>query len=156
MKKIIGYIVSFTLIALAMETPLAFVNIPSVLIVFGLTFGGLLAGGRNIIGFLSVIFDKHASPSQLHEAQDTAYAAGNYAIGSGFVGTLIGAILMLGSLTDPAAVGPSMSVALLTVLYAVLLKYFIFTPIQGGFEERLEKIYGLKRAEEKAAEEKAE
>ena len=148
MKKIIGYIVSFTLIALAMETPLAFVNIPSVLIVFGLTFGGLLADGRSIIQFCSALFDKHASPSQLHEANDTAYAAGNYAIGSGFVGTLIGVILMLGSLTDPAAVGPSMAVALLTVLYAVLLKYFIFTPIRGGFEERLDKIYEERAAKE--------
>jgi flagellar motor component MotA len=151
MKKIIGYILSFTLIALAMEDPTVFINIPSVLIVFGLTFGGLLASGKKIITFCSVIFDKHASPSQLHEAQDTAYAAGNYAIGSGYVGTLVGVVLMLGSLTDPAAVGPSMAVALLTVLYAVLLKYFIFTPIQGGLEERIEKIY-----EEKAAKEKAE
>ena len=151
MKKIIGYILSFTLIDLAMEDPTVFINIPSVLIVFGLTFGGLLASGKKIITFCSVIFDKHASPSQLHEAQDTAYAAGNYAIGSGYVGTLVGVVLMLGSLTDPAAVGPSMAVALLTVLYAVLLKYFIFTPIQGGLEERIEKIY-----EEKAAKEKAE
>ena len=137
MKKIIGYIVSFTLIALAMETPLAFVNIPSVLIVFGLTFGGLLAGGRNVIGFFSAIFDKNASPSQLHDAHETVMDAGNYAIGSGFVGV----VLMLGSLTDPAAVGPSMAVALLTVFYAVLLKYFIFGPIQGGLDERLDKIY---------------
>lgn len=151
MKKIIGYILSFTLIALAMEDPTVFINIPSVLIVFGLTIGGLLASGRKIITFCSVIFDKHASSSQLHEAQDTAYAAGNYAIGSGYVGTLVGVVLMLGSLTDPAAVGPSMAVALLTVLYAVLLKYFIFTPIQGGLEERIEKIY-----EEKASKEKAE
>ena len=149
MKKIIGYIVSFTLIALAMETPLAFVNIPSVLIVFGLTFGGLLAGGRSIIQFCSVLFDKHASPSQLHEANDTAYAAGNYAIGSGFVGTLIGAILMLGSMTDYAEhLGPSMAVGILTILYAVILKYFIFTPIQGGLDERIEKIYHQKTLEQ--------
>ena len=144
MKKIIGYIVSFTLIALAMEDPLIFVNIPSVLIVFGLTFGGLLAGGRNIIQFCSALFDKNASPSQLHDAHETAHEAGNYAIGSGFVGTLIGAILMLGSLTDPAAVGPSMAIAILTVLYAVLLKYFIFTPIGRGLDERADKIFAEK------------
>jgi flagellar motor component MotA len=155
MKKIIGYIVSFTLIALAMETPLAFINIPSVLIVFGLTFGGLLAGGRNIIQFCSVLFDKHASPSQLHDAHETAHAAGNYAIGSGFVGTLIGVILMLGSLTDPAAVGPSMAIAILTVLYAVLLKYFIFTPIQGGLDERIEKIYHQKTLDQQEEDKEA-
>jgi len=151
MKKIIGYIVSFTLIALAMEDPLPFVNIPSVLIVFGLTLGGLLAGGRNITQFCSVLFDKHASPSQLHDANETAYEAGNYAMGAGFVGTLIGAILMLGSMTDYAEhLGPSMAVAILTILYAVLLKYFIFAPIQGGFDERLEKIYAEKAALEAA------
>ena len=144
MKKIIGYIVSFTLIALAMEDPLIFVNIPSVLIVFGLTFGGLLAGGRNITQFCSVLFDKNASPPQLMDASETAQDAGNYAIGSGFVGTLIGAILMLGTLTDPAAVGPSMAIAILTVLYAVTLKYFIFTPIGRGLDDRAEKIYDEK------------
>ena len=144
MKKIIGYIVSFTLIALAMEDPLPFVNIPSVLIVFGLTFAGLLAGGRNITQFCSVLFDKHASPSQLHDATETAHEAGNYAMGAGFVGTLIGAVLMLGSLRDPADIGPTMAIAILTILYAVILKYFIFVPIQGGFDERLEKIYHQK------------
>lgn len=152
MKKIIGYILSFTLIALAMEDPTVFINIPSVLIVFGLTFGGLLASGRKIITFCSVIFDKHASPSQLHDAHETAIDAGNYAIGSGFVGTLVGVVLMLGSLTDPAAVGPSMAVALLTVFYAVLLKYFIFAPIQAGLDERLDKIYEEKAKVRKLSE----
>ena len=141
MKKIVGYIVILTLIALAMEDPLIFVNIPSVLIVVGLTVGGLLAGGRSITQFCSVLFDKNASPSQLMDANETALDAGNYAMGSGFVGTLIGAILMLGTLTDPAAVGPSMAIAILTVLYAVLLKYFIFTPIGRGLDERADKIF---------------
>ena len=144
MKKIIGYILIFTLIALAMEDPLIFVNIPSALIVVGLTFGGLLAGGRNIGQFCSVLFDKNASPSQLMDANETAHDAGNYAMGSGFVGTLIGAILMLGSIEDPVAIGPSMAIAILTVLYAVLLKYFIFTPISRGLDERADKIFAEK------------
>ena len=150
MKKIVGYIVILTLIALAMEDPLIFVNIPSVLIVVGLTFGGLLAGGRNIGQFCSVLFDKNASPSQLMDANETAHDAGNYAMGSGFVGTLIGAILMLGSIEDPAAIGPSMAIAILTVLYAVTLKYFIFTPIGRGLNDRAEKIYEEKEAKEAA------
>ena len=42
-------------------------------------------------------------------------------MGTGYVGTLIGAVLMLGSLEDPAAIGPSLAIAILTILYAVIL-----------------------------------
>lgn len=39
----------------------------------------------------------------------------------GMIGTLVGLVAMLANLSDPAAVGPAMAVALLTTMYGALL-----------------------------------
>jgi chemotaxis protein MotA len=54
-----------------------------------------------------------------------------YAPGFGLLGTLIGLIMMLANLSDPKALGPSMSVALVTTFYGVLLSNLIFLPLSG-------------------------
>ncbi|MDC0359071.1 MotA/TolQ/ExbB proton channel family protein, partial [Oligoflexia bacterium] len=56
---------------------------------------------------------------------------GNYAPAMGLIGTLIGLIQMLGSLDNPATVGPAMSIALLTTLYGAILANLVFLPIAG-------------------------
>lgn len=43
--------------------------------------------------------------------------AGEYAPAWGMIGTLIGLVLMLNDLNDPATLGPQMAVALLTTFY---------------------------------------
>ena len=45
------------------------------------------------------------------------------------IGTLIGLVQMLSSMDDPASIGPSMAVALLTTLYGAVLANFIFLPL---------------------------
>lgn len=47
----------------------------------------------------------------------------------GMVGTLIGLVQMLQTLSDPAAIGPAMAVALLTTLYGAILANLMFAPI---------------------------
>lgn len=54
-----------------------------------------------------------------------------YAPAFGLIGTLIGLIMMLSQLDDPASVGPSMSVALVTTLYGTILSNLVFSPISG-------------------------
>jgi chemotaxis protein MotA len=39
----------------------------------------------------------------------------------GMIGTLVGLVAMLANLSDPAAVGPAMAVALLTTMYGALI-----------------------------------
>ena len=51
----------------------------------------------------------------------------------GMAGTLVGLVAMLANLSDPAAVGPAMAVALLTTLYGAL----IGTLFAGLFESKL-------------------
>lgn len=47
----------------------------------------------------------------------------------GMVGTLIGLILMLGNLSDPSSLGPSMAVALITTLYGSMMANIFFGPV---------------------------
>ncbi len=47
----------------------------------------------------------------------------------GMLGTLIGLILMLGNLSDPSSLGPSMAIALITTLYGSFIANVIFDPI---------------------------
>lgn len=53
---------------------------------------------------------------------------GRYAPAFGMIGTLLGLVMMLGNMSDPAAIGPGMAVALLTTLYGALLSYALFLP----------------------------
>lgn len=47
----------------------------------------------------------------------------------GMIGTLIGLILMLQNMSDASAIGPAMSVALITTLYGSILANWICTPV---------------------------
>ena len=47
----------------------------------------------------------------------------------GMIGTLIGLVAMLLNMSDPAAIGPAMAVALLTTFYGSLIANMIATPI---------------------------
>ncbi|MBK8908801.1 MAG: MotA/TolQ/ExbB proton channel family protein [Rhodospirillales bacterium] len=55
--------------------------------------------------------------------------AAEYAPAMGLIGTLIGLVQMMGNLEDPAAIGPSMAVALLTTLYGAILANLVFSPL---------------------------
>lgn len=56
-------------------------------------------------------------------------AGAGYAPAFGMAGTLIGLIAMLVSLEDVSTLGPSMSVALVTTFYGVLLANLFFSPL---------------------------
>jgi flagellar motor component MotA len=50
------------------------------------------------------------------------------AVATGFLGMLVGMTQMLQNLADPSAIGPALSVALLTMFYGVLLSELVFRP----------------------------
>lgn len=64
----------------------------------------------------------------------------------GMIGTLIGLILMLVNLDDPAAIGPGMAVALLTTFYGALMANLVFIPIAGKLGMRTEAEMSAKEA----------
>ena len=61
---------------------------------------------------------------------DVLMKLGGDAPAFGMLGTLIGLIIMLGSMGgDPSAIGPSMAVALVTTFYGIILARIIFIPL---------------------------
>lgn len=54
---------------------------------------------------------------------------GRYAPAYGMIGTLLGLIIMLGNMDDPAAIGPGMAVALITTLYGAIVANLLCLPL---------------------------
>lgn len=61
--------------------------------------------------------------------QDIISSMGDAAPAFGMIGTLIGLVIMLKNMDDPAAIGPGMAIALLTTMYGAILANIIFGPI---------------------------
>jgi chemotaxis protein MotA len=57
-----------------------------------------------------------------------------FAPAMGLIGTLIGLVQMLSSLSDPSTIGPAMAIALLTTFYGALLANFVFLPLAAKLE----------------------
>ncbi len=62
----------------------------------------------------------------------------------GMIGTLIGLINMLQDLSDSAAIGPNMSVALVTTLYGSIIANWLCTPIANKLKAQNSVEYQLK------------
>jgi chemotaxis protein MotA len=71
--------------------------------------------------------------------------AGEYAPAWGMIGTLIGLVLMLKNLNDPASLGPNMAIALLTTLYGSILANLVFLPMASKLAMKTEKEVFMKQ-----------
>jgi chemotaxis protein MotA len=61
---------------------------------------------------------------------------GAFAPALGMIGTVIGLILMLQTMSDPSTIGPSMAVALITTFYGAILANLVFNPLAGKLRTR--------------------
>lgn len=64
--------------------------------------------------------------------------AGDFAPAWGMVGTLVALVIMLNDLDDPATLGPSMALAMLTTLYGAILANLFFNPMASKLENKTE------------------
>lgn len=81
---------------------------------------------RNILETeLDFIEERHRLGAEIFSSM------GNYAPAMGMTGTLIGLVQMLMRMNDPSAIGPAMSVALVTTFYGVISAYLLFLPLAG-------------------------
>jgi len=63
---------------------------------------------------------------------------GDTAPAFGMIGTLVGLVQMLANMSDAAAIGPAMAVAMLTTLYGAIIANLICLPIADKLESRIE------------------
>jgi chemotaxis protein MotA len=58
-----------------------------------------------------------------------------YAPSWGMIGTMVGLILMLLKLDDPEALGPALSVALVTTFYGCIMANFLCNPVAAKLKQ---------------------
>ncbi|MBN2140002.1 MAG: MotA/TolQ/ExbB proton channel family protein [Desulfovibrionaceae bacterium] len=61
---------------------------------------------------------------------------GTIAPAMGMIGTVIGLVQMLQTMSDPSTIGPAMAVALITTFYGALLANLVFNPMSGKLKTR--------------------
>lgn len=65
-------------------------------------------------------------------------AIGEAAPAFGMIGTIVGLVKMLSTMSDPSTIGPSMAIALLTTLYGALVAYVFALPIADKLAMKFE------------------
>lgn len=87
----------------------------------------------------------NAMEERHYQGRSIIEKAGEYAPAWGMIGTLVGLVLMLGSLQDPATLGPNMAVALITTLYGTVLANLVFIPMASKLEYKTEEEIFIKQ-----------
>jgi chemotaxis protein MotA len=72
---------------------------------------------------INLTIERHLIGANMFKAMAT------YAPALGMIGTLIGLVQMLSNMSDPAAIGPAMAVALLTTLYGAVIANAFASPL---------------------------
>ena len=86
------------------------------------------------------ILEQKQDLMSVHEQQSVRIieTAADYAPALGLIGTLLGLVQLMGSLSTPEAIGPAMSVALLTTLYGAVLSNLVLSPLAGRLQRYME------------------
>ena len=140
---ILGLIMILVIIVLGTYmggTPIYFTDIPSVIVVCGLTIGALLLSRAGIGTMLKSAFSANLSDEEVNAAADSWAQARTYVLAAGWIGFLVGLIHILNTtklLEQPKFIPLGVATALITVLYALILSYLIFLPIERRLRRRL-------------------
>ena len=115
-----------------------FLDPSSFAVVFVLTVGTLLMGFQgSFISSVTSIWKRDIDDQTLDRSIQFWKAAKRYAIAYGFIGTVMGMVLILNAMgDDPGRQILPLSIAVLTVYYGLILGYLVFDPIACLLEAR--------------------
>ena len=133
--RIAGFIL--LIICVAVGSGPFLIDVPSAIITFGGMIAGLLFAGVCISSMLKVFFSSNAEGEVVEEGKRGWKLAAVLAMGMGATGTLIGLVIMLKSMDDPAALGPGFAIANLTTIYALVFAFAISMPIYRSLESKI-------------------
>ena len=149
---IIGLVSGFTLVLLAMGDVTIFIDVASLLIVVGGTIALTLVSFPlgDVVGFIGYVMHTIVPPKEdadrervMREMEKGILMLGRmktYAQATGWIGVLIGAIIMLKNMDDPAAIGPGAALMLLTALYGTIIAFMICWPLRTKLEVYLDEL----------------
>ena len=84
-----------------------------------------------------ILYTEMDKLTQRHaKGADLMAQVGTMAPAMGMIGTLVGLVLMLQNMSDPASIGPSMAIALLTTFYGALVANIIALPMSAKLKSR--------------------
>lgn len=118
----------------------SFLDIPTFIITFGGLVALLLFSGTDIPGMFRAL-RAEAGGEDIRQAAGAWRNAAAFALAVGSVGTIIGLIMILKYMEDPADLGPGSAIGMLTSLYAVVLAFAVCMPIYRSLESRLSNDY---------------
>ena len=137
MMRILGFIVLVTALMVGIGSNLSsMIDAPSLIITVGGTLAALLFAGQSIVNMFRAVFAGEASKEQLSDAARAWELTGAFALAMGAIGTIIGLVIMLKNMDDPAAIGPGMAIALLTLFYGMLVAFAVALPLRSRLEDR--------------------
>ena len=115
-----------------------FLDPASFAVVFVLTVGTLLMGFQgSFISSVTSIWKRDIDDQTLDRSIQFWKAAKRYAIAYGFIGTVMGIVLILNAMgDDPGRQILPLSIAVLAVYYGLILGYLVFDPIACLLEAR--------------------
>lgn len=103
----------------------------------------LLADGVDADAVTGILNLQVSEIQQRHKVgQEVLKAVGRWAPAFGMIGTLIGLVQMLGNMSDPKSIGPSMAVAILTTFYGAVLSNLIALPLAAKLKQRSDQEVG--------------
>ncbi len=115
------------------------IDVPSGIIVGVMMITACMASfGPRRKRILSILFGKTADRQELLYGMAVCGRARTYCIAGGVLGTMIGCLIILRNIDDPAAFGPGMALMLLTQLYALMLGYGVLLPLSLSLRRRLD------------------
>lgn len=85
----------------------------------------------------SLTYERDLYIERLEEGKRFFQTLGDAAPAFGMIGTLVGLVQMLANMSDPAAIGPAMAIALLTTLYGALVSNLICIPLSEKMGAKL-------------------
>ena len=133
--SLIGLIVIFIALGVGIAGDLTtLINQTALFVTLGGAIGLLLFSGTNVSAMFKGAFAKNTTADELRAGARGWELFGIYALVAGAVGTLIGLVLILAYMDDPAALLPSMAVCLLTHVYGFGLAFLISMPLRKKLE----------------------
>lgn len=135
--RIVGLVLLIAVVAVVGGT--AFVDVPSIIIVFGLALATMLAAVGGEVGTaFRAAFTQTREPETLRTGLAAFEAGQSMAlISGGLIGAMAGVVMMLRHLDDVAALGPGTAMCLVATLYSLLLGLGVFVPITQSIRQRL-------------------
>ena len=136
MDKFLGFFIVLFSLALAMSITgnlLIFIDVPSVLIIAGVTVGGMILGyGFNVFKLFSLPLKQNSSLLKEHYFQIISLyqLIINLALGAAVLAIIIALVKILSNLADPKQIGPALAIALLSAFYAVGLVLVFVLPLK--------------------------